>query len=114
MISAPTRRSRSRGDTGFHGGQREHPRATRIESLRPERRVAHGPVVPPIVTVFRSADGRLFHAWCRHPLEFQGRRAGLELDFYCHHCVEHVPLPECVMSRIPLGPATERLDRAAR
>ena len=54
--------------------------------------------------VFRTPSGMVVHARCRSPLEFQGRRrAEFELDFYCRRCVEHVPLPECVLSRIPLA-----------
>ncbi len=105
MISAPASRSRSRRDVGFHRGERDHPSASSI--------TVYHPPAPPIVTVFRSPDGSLVHAWCGQPLEFQGRRAGLELDFFCHRCVEHVPLPECVMSRIPLGSATGQGARAA-
>ena len=56
--------------------------------------------VPPITTVF-VADGRLHHSWCKQPLDCQGTRAGLELDFYCYSCVEHVSLPETVLPRIP-------------
>lgn len=113
MISALARRSRPRGDTGAYGGPRHHVRATGGGTPRPAPMPAHRPAAPPVVTVFRTPDGRIFHAWCRQPLEFQGRRAGLELDFYCLHCVEHVPLPECVVSRIPLGPAAARPDQAA-
>lgn len=57
---------------------------------------------PPIVTVFRLHDGGLHHAWCKQPLQFQGRRAGLELDFYCIRCLEHVTLPEQVLERVPV------------
>lgn len=56
--------------------------------------------VPPITTVFVT-DGRLHHSWCKQPLDYQGTRAGLELDFYCYRCIEHVTLPETVLSRIP-------------
>ena len=27
-------------------------------------------------------------------------------DFYCPRCVEHVTIPECILSRIPLGTLT--------
>ncbi|MFI5325853.1 MAG: hypothetical protein ACHQ7H_06435, partial [Candidatus Rokuibacteriota bacterium] len=36
----------------------------------------------------------------KQPLEFQGRRAQLELDFYCLRCMEHVALPQFALSRI--------------
>ena len=56
---------------------------------------------PPLAIVFRSPDGRICHARCGWSLQLQGRRGGLELDFYCQHCVEHVTLPECILPRIP-------------
>jgi hypothetical protein len=59
---------------------------------------------PPIVTVYFHTDGELHHGWCGHPLEFHGTRAGLEMDFFCIHCVEHVTLPNAVLPRIPIGP----------
>jgi hypothetical protein len=61
------------------------------------------PAAPPMVVVFRAGDGRIAHARCRHPLEFHGYRARIELDFYCPRCMEHVTVPDCVLSRIPLG-----------
>jgi hypothetical protein len=58
------------------------------------------------VTLFRGPDGEIFHARCRQPLGYQGRRARLELDFYCIRCVEHVSIPESVVGRIPVtGPS---------
>jgi hypothetical protein len=33
-------------------------------------------------------------------LDFQGRRAGLELDFYCLHCCEHITLNTYVLMRL--------------
>jgi hypothetical protein len=59
---------------------------------------------PPIVTVYFHTDGELHHGWCGHPLEFHGTRAGLEMDFFCIHCVEHVTLPNTILPRIPVGP----------
>ena len=56
--------------------------------------------MPPITTVYLT-DGRLHHTWCKQPLDYQGTRAGLELDFYCYRCVEHVSLPEVVLARVP-------------
>lgn len=58
---------------------------------------------PPIVTVFRGPDG-IYHARCRRRIEFRGSRGGLEFDFYCLGCREHVTLPEAVLPRIPAGP----------
>jgi hypothetical protein len=59
---------------------------------------------PPIVTVYFHTDGELHHGWCGQPLEFHGTRAGLEMDFFCIHCVEHVTLPNAILPRIPVGP----------
>ena len=64
------------------------------------------PAEPPLVMVFRTPDGRIGHGRCGEILEFQGRRAGIELDFYCQRCVEHVTLPACILSRIPSGALT--------
>ena len=56
----------------------------------------------PIVTVFRTPDGHVRHGRCHQTLEFHGRRAQIELDFYCLRCTEHVTLPELVFPRIPV------------
>jgi hypothetical protein len=56
----------------------------------------------PITTVFQSPEGHIHHAWCHQPLQYQGRRAALEVDFYCLRCIEHITLPESVLSRIPV------------
>jgi hypothetical protein len=32
-----------------------------------------------------------------------GKRQGLELDFHCRICHEHVSLPEYALSRVPVG-----------
>jgi hypothetical protein len=34
-------------------------------------------------------------------MDFQGRRAGLELDFYCLNCCEHITLTPYVLMRLP-------------
>lgn len=60
---------------------------------------------PPIVTVFRGAEGGIYHARCSRRIEFRGSRGGVELDFYCLTCREHVTLPETVLARIPVGTA---------
>jgi hypothetical protein len=54
-----------------------------------------------IVTVYRALDDVIHHARCGRPIVLQGRRAD-ELDFYCLTCAESVPLPLCVLSRIPM------------
>jgi len=53
-----------------------------------------------IVTVYRALDGAIHHARCGRRIVLQGRRAD-ELDFFCLTCAESVPLPLCVLSRIP-------------
>jgi hypothetical protein len=50
--------------------------------------------------VYASPDGELYHSACKTALEFQGRRAQLEFDFYCLRCMEHVALPQFALSRI--------------
>lgn len=86
---------------------RRHSRALAGDPARRAPLVGHvSPTAPPMVMVFRTGDGTIGHARCGRPLEFQGRRAGIELDFYCQRCVEHVTLPDCTLSRIPLGELT--------
>lgn len=57
--------------------------------------------MPPVATVYRSADGALHHARCATRMDFMGGRAGLELDFYCLTCCEHVTVTPYVLSRLP-------------
>lgn len=71
--------------------------------IRDARRSPARPARPSIVTVFRGADGRMFHGWCGQALLYQGRRAQVELDYYCGHCLEHVAVPECTLPDIPVG-----------
>jgi hypothetical protein len=56
--------------------------------------------MPPVATVYRAADGSLHHARCASRMDFQGRRAGLELDFYCLQCCEHITLTPYVLMRL--------------
>ena len=58
-------------------------------------------MMPPVATVFRSPDGDLHHARCASRMDFMGGRAGLELDFYCLTCCEHVTVTPYVLSRLP-------------
>jgi len=58
-------------------------------------------IMPPVATVFRAPDGGLHHARCASRMDFMGRRAGLELDFYCLICCEHVTVTPYVLSRLP-------------
>ena len=57
---------------------------------------------PAISTVYLTDDG-LHHARCGEVLAFIRRRQGLELDFHCRVCHEHVSLPEYALSRVPVG-----------
>ena len=57
--------------------------------------------MPPVATVFRAADGSLHHARCASRMDFMGGRAGLELDFYCLTCCEHVTVTPYVLARLP-------------
>lgn len=60
--------------------------------------------IPPIVTVHRGANGGIVHTRCARQIEFVGvRGGGVEVDFYCLACREHVTLTEAALSRIPLG-----------
>jgi hypothetical protein len=83
--------------TTKEAGRRTHGRRRATESHATLRAMQD---IPPITTVF-VAGGRLHHSWCKQPLDYQGTRAGLELDFYCYRCVEHVSMPETVLPRIP-------------
>jgi len=82
--------------------------ARRSRSVPATRRGGHRDAVTeasldaPIVTVFRTPGGQVHHTRCHQPLEYHGRRAQLELDFYCLRCIEHVTLPEMVFPRIPV------------
>jgi hypothetical protein len=58
---------------------------------------------PPVVTVYKGETG-IHHARCGQRIEFRGSRMGLELEFYCRVCHEHVTLPDHVLARIPPGP----------
>ena len=57
--------------------------------------------VPPVATVYRAPDGALHHTRCRRRMEFMGNRAGVELDFYCYTCCEHITLNYYMVTRLP-------------
>jgi hypothetical protein len=59
------------------------------------------PAMPPVATVHRGADGSLHHTRCARRMEFMGGRAGVELDFYCYTCCEHITLNPYVVMRLP-------------
>src|SRR5262249_17610983 len=107
MITTVARQSAVELRAGASHANRRRTRKLREEAahrVAPTESVS--PTAPPLVMVFRARDGRIGHARCGWPLQYHGRRAGLELDFYCQGCVEHVTLPECVLSRIPLRDLT--------
>jgi hypothetical protein len=62
------------------------------------------PLSTKIVIVYMQPDGTICHSRCRQALEYHGIRGGLEADFYCLRCLEHVTLPLNVLPRIPMGP----------
>ncbi|HEX3178754.1 MAG TPA: hypothetical protein VHZ49_18910 [Methylomirabilota bacterium] len=57
---------------------------------------------PVVSTVYLTDDG-LRHARCGEALAFVRRRQGLELDFHCRVCHEHIALTEYALNRIPVG-----------
>jgi hypothetical protein len=57
---------------------------------------------PVVSTVYLSEDG-LRHKRCGEPLAFLRRRQGLELDFHCRVCHEHIALTEYALNRIPVS-----------
>ena len=60
--------------------------------------------MPRIVSVYRGPSvGQLYHARCDRELIFVGMRGGIELDFYCLDCREHISLPEAALPRVPIG-----------
>ena len=70
--------------------------------------------VPRVTTAFLS-EGRIHHARCRGAIDFRGSRGGIELDFYCRTCREHVTLPEHAVARLRAESTTmSSLTTAAR
>jgi hypothetical protein len=61
---------------------------------------ANRSTMPPVATVYRSTDGALHHTRCASRMDFMGGRAGLELDFYCLTCCEHVTVTPYVLTRL--------------
>ena len=101
MTSLVSSKSSALERVGTRGRRDGHAAAPRRDAARHALAVAQISSEPPTAIVFRSLDGRICHSRCGRSLQFQGRRGGLELDFYCQHCVEHVTLPECILPRIP-------------
>lgn len=66
--------------------------------------------------VYMGSDGAICHSPCWQPLEYHTVRGGLEVDFYCPGCVEHVTLPLRSLPSIPMSagrPGTRRIGAAA-
>jgi hypothetical protein len=90
--------SRSSSPSNSAGAKRQRRPARRRRGVELE---SPGLDHPSIVTVFMEPSGAICHSRCRQPLEYQGTRARVEVDFYCLRCVEHVSLPIHVLPRIP-------------
>lgn len=85
---------------GHRAALRAEPKSTRAHTKVDV--ISEASLDAPIVIVYQAPDGLFHHAWCHQPLEYHGRRARLEVDFFCLRCVEHVALPEAVLARIPV------------
>jgi hypothetical protein len=60
------------------------------------------------MTMYFSPEGILHHTRCQSRLHFRGVRAGLEADFFCASCHEHVSVPKYAVSQIPVESTPER------
>lgn len=70
----------------------------------PAAPVVSSRTLPRIATVYRGVtSGEFHHARCDRELTFVGVRGGIEIDFYCLNCREHVTLTEFALSRVPVG-----------
>jgi hypothetical protein len=59
--------------------------------------------------VYIGSDGTIYHARCGQPAEYLRTRGGLELDFYCLACVEHITLAINALPQVPMiGRTPER------
>jgi hypothetical protein len=101
MTSSVSTRSSALERLGARGRREGPAAAPRRDAAHHVLALAQSSSEPPLAIVFRSPDGCICHTRCGRSLHLQGRRGGLELDFYCQHCVEHVTLPECILPRIP-------------
>jgi hypothetical protein len=98
MLAVETAASRISRNQHARAAERPTRPARRRRGPEPEASARDNPA---IVTVFVEPSGAICHSRCRQPLEYQGTRGRLEVDFYCLRCVEHVSLPLRVLPRIP-------------
>jgi hypothetical protein len=98
MLAVETAASRISRNQHARAAERPSRPARRRRGPEPEASARDNPA---IVTVFVEPSGTICHSRCRQPLEYQGTRGQLEVDFYCLRCVEHVSLPLRVLPRIP-------------
>lgn len=80
--------------------------AAPVGATKPEAAASFEVAVPQVVTVFRDADNAIHHRRCGRVIEFVGIRGGVEYDFYCLACREHITLTDSSIARMPVGPAT--------
>jgi hypothetical protein len=87
------------------GTRRAPARATRTATATPsaDRPYESPRTIPRVASAFRGMDGKLRHSRCGRPIEFVGVRGGIELDFHCIGCWEHVTLTENALTRVPVG-----------
>jgi hypothetical protein len=83
---------------------RRHPAPARRAARPPEtieRPAATPRSLPPVAGVHRRADTRLYHTRCGRAIELVNVRGGVEFDFRCVSCWEHVTLTESALMRVP-------------
>ena len=101
MRSSASSKSNALARPETRGRRDDHAAAPRQDAASQGSAVAQSSSEPPLAVVFRCPDGHICHARCGRSLQLQGCRGGLELDFYCPRCLEHVTMPECILPRIP-------------
>ena len=55
------------------------------------------------VKVFMGSDGTIFHSSCWQPVQYQGIRGEVEVDFFCPGCMDHATLPLRALPSIAAG-----------
>jgi hypothetical protein len=101
MRSSASSKSNALERPGTRGRRDGHAAAPGQDAASHGPAVAQSSLEPLLAIVYRCPDGCICHSRCGRSLQLQGCRGGLELDFYCQRCVEHVTLPECILARIP-------------